>query len=95
MDNQEIFWKKVDKCSHENLSEDYFVNIGCWTPYSTGDESHCLDCGVYIGKCAAGCCDGMSGWPFSRWETHNKSCSERRGIARALEKNSSVDRLVN
>jgi len=61
------FWDKVEKCSHENLS-DYHETVLCPTPYCSGYENHCLDCGVYISKCGCGFNNGLSGWPQSRWE---------------------------
>lgn len=64
------FWEKVSKCKHENLSPDYCETVSCGTPYCKGSEVHCLDCGVYITECGCGCCNGMSGWPESRWITY-------------------------
>ena len=63
----ENFWEKVRNCKHENLSPQYSPLIGCWTEYSSGYEEHCLDCGIYITTCPAGCCNGMSGWSSERW----------------------------
>jgi hypothetical protein len=61
------FWKKVYKCKHEHLSPNYCEFINCSTPYCSGCETHCLDCGVYISKCSCGYNNGMSGWPQKRW----------------------------
>lgn len=60
------FWNKVDKCKHENMSPGYYEGVSCWTDYCGGQESHCLDCGVYIVKCGCGSCNGMSGWSDKR-----------------------------
>jgi hypothetical protein len=60
------FWEKVEKCKHENLYENYYVNIYCSTPYCDGEEVHCKDCGAYISTCGCGCNDGISGWPWKR-----------------------------
>ena len=62
----ERFWKKVEKCNHENLSPNYYETFSCWTPYCNGIETYCLDCGVYIRKCGCGAENGMSGWPNKR-----------------------------
>lgn len=61
------FWEKASKCSHVNLSPVYLENIKCDTPFCGGSETHCLDCGVFIIKCGCGYCDGISGWPDSRY----------------------------
>lgn len=66
------FWKKVEKCKHENLSENYYESVYCGTPYCGGEETHCLDCGVYITKCGCGYCNGMSGWPEKRWRNKRR-----------------------
>ena len=60
------FWDRVYKCSHENLSPNYNPLVRCPTPYCSGSETHCLDCGVYTTKCGCGANDGMSGWPWKR-----------------------------
>jgi hypothetical protein len=60
------FWKKVVACSHKNLAPDYLIMISCPTPYCSGEEIHCLDCGVYIQKCGCGYSNGMSGWSHYR-----------------------------
>ena len=61
-----VFWNKVMKCKHKNLSENYYVHIFCGTPYCSGWEEHCLDCGVYISDCKCGSNYGMFGWPEKR-----------------------------
>lgn len=66
------FWTKVEKCAHKNLSPNYFKHISCATPYCSGHETHCLDCGVYISECKCGFNSGMSGWSLAQWITHNK-----------------------
>lgn len=66
------FWDKVDKCSHENLSPDYYEGVPCWTPYCGGTEDHCLDCGVFISSCGCGFNNGMSGWSNKRWREKEK-----------------------
>lgn len=66
------FWDKVLKCKHENIDPDYYDYVSCSTPYCTGYEIRCADCGVYITKCGCGACNGMSGWPDKR----------RRGLGR-------------
>jgi hypothetical protein len=66
------FWDKVEKCKHENISPDYCEPTSCWTPYCSGLESHCLDCGVFITKCGCGFNNGMSGWPNERWRKRDR-----------------------
>jgi hypothetical protein len=61
------FWDKVIKCKHEHLNPNYWEYIYCPTPYCSGHEVHCLDCGVFITKCGCGSNNGMSGWPERRW----------------------------
>jgi len=61
------FWGKVEKCKHENLSPDYCEYIACPTPYCSGMETHCLNCGVYISECGCNSCSGLSGWSQRRW----------------------------
>lgn len=60
------FWNKVIKCKHENLSPTYYEFLNCPTPFCSAQEEHCLDCGVYITKCACGFLNGMSGWSARR-----------------------------
>ena len=66
------FWDKVEKCEHKNLSPDYCAYVRCSTPYCRGDEFHCLNCGAYITECGCHSCDGISGWPNSRWIKHQR-----------------------
>ena len=61
-----VFWEKVSKCKHENLSPSYLESFPCDTPYCGGFETRCLDCCVYISKCKCSYCNGMSGWPRNR-----------------------------
>jgi len=73
------FWDKVEKCDHKNLSPDYIEPVYCGTPYCSGYEEHCLDCGVFITKCGCGFCNGMSGWPERRWrDIERKKMNKRR-----------------
>ena len=60
------FWDKVERCMHQNLSPHFLESIYCMTPYCDGDETHCMDCGVFIQKCGCGFNDGLSGWPVKR-----------------------------
>ena len=60
------FWDKVLKCEHKNLDPNYYEHVSCGTPYCSGHETHCLDCGVYISECGCGFNNGMSGWPYRR-----------------------------
>jgi len=53
-----------------NLSPTYSAMIVCSTPYCSGHEVRCQDCGVYISKCGCGSENGMSGWPHKRWRKH-------------------------
>lgn len=61
------FWGRVRECDHDNLNDDYDAHVRCTTPYCSGYERHCLDCGVYIQRCKCGYNDGLSGWPAKRW----------------------------
>lgn len=63
------FWDKVDKCKHNNISQNYCETIDCSNQDIScfGVETHCLDCGVYIAECACGSESGMSGWSQKRW----------------------------
>lgn len=65
-DKMNDFWNKVVKCEHKRLSPNYLEYIPCDTPYCTGYESHCLDCGIYISECGCGSNAGLSGWPYKR-----------------------------
>ena len=44
------FWDLVKECDHTNRT-DHYEDVGCSTPYCSGNESHCRDCGVYITEC--------------------------------------------
>jgi hypothetical protein len=70
------FWSKVMLCEHKNLSPNYYKDISCETPYCTGYEVHCADCGVYISKCGCGFNNSMSGWPTLRWKAHYIRCKK-------------------
>ncbi len=59
------FWDLVKKCDHKNRT-DYYEDVGCSTPYCSGNESHCRDCGIYITECGCGSESGMSGWSHRR-----------------------------
>lgn len=63
------FWEKVIKCEHKNLSPNYCERVPCCSDYCSSDETHCLDCGVYITECICGA-HGLSGWPNKRWEKY-------------------------
>ena len=70
------FWKRVSKCKHERLADDYCVHVGCSMREegcSGGSEAHCLDCGVYICEDPCGENSGMSGWPHKRWLKANRN----------------------
>lgn len=67
------FWDKVYKCKHKNISPNYSPMVYCDTPYCTGHEEHCLDCGVYISDCLCHSNFGYSGWPHKRWIKNAKS----------------------
>ena len=70
------FWDRANKCSHINLSPDYYIDLTCGTPYCSGEETHCLDCGGYIQKCGCGYLTGMSGWSWSRYKKFVKKREE-------------------
>ncbi len=61
MSRKNLFWDRVRKCQHKNISPHYLSYISCSTPYCNGHEIHCLDRGVYISKCKCGVNNGMSG----------------------------------
>lgn len=65
-----IFWERVKKCKHNNISPNYLEDAGCCMSDmgSHSAEYHCLDCGVYISECGCGCSTGLSGWPKKRWD---------------------------
>ena len=64
--SKETFIQRVTKCRHKNLSETYLKTWSCATPYCEAEESHCLDCGMFIIVCGCGCENGLSGWSYSR-----------------------------
>jgi len=72
------FWDKVEKCDHSNISPNYYVGFSCDTPYCSGYECHCLDCGVYISECYCGYNRGMSGWSHRRYRNFEKKQERRR-----------------
>lgn len=61
------FWDRVAGCKHENLYPNYSASVACGTPYCSGHEYHCKDCGVFIADCGCGFVRGLSGWPEARW----------------------------
>lgn len=67
------FWNKVGRCKHKNLSPDYCGNVYCTTPYCNGNETHCLDCGVFISECGCGCNNGLSGWSYKRHKASRRN----------------------
>ena len=73
------FWEKAQSCKHENFYPDYHVSFSCGgTPYCSGYEIHCKDCGIYISQCGCGWNNGLSGWSYKRhrhWE--KKKAKER------------------
>lgn len=71
------FWATVLKCQHKNLSPNYLELFRCGTPYCSGDEVHCLDCGAYISSCGCMSENGISGWPHSRYRTEVRKRNER------------------
>ena len=71
------FWDKVEKCLHKNISPDYCEDVNCGTPYCTGSETHCLDCGVFISQCHCGVCNGMDGWSWRRRSRYYRNKSKK------------------
>jgi len=65
------FWNKVIKC-HHIYHPNYIDNLTCNTPYCSGYEVHCAQCGVYITKCDCGYLNGISGWPEKRWRKFSR-----------------------
>ena len=63
---QDKFYQKANRCKHNNLSENYFVEYRCMTPYCSAEEVHCSDCGAFITTCGCGCEGGISGWSRTR-----------------------------
>ncbi len=73
MAKKQPFWNRVARCRHRNVSRDYLQVFTCGTPYCEGQETHCLDCGVFIGKCGCGNNDNMSGWSLARWAKKHRN----------------------
>lgn len=71
-------WNKVDKCKHENLYEGYSAGVSCSTPYCSGGEDHCRDCGAYVSTCKCGSWNGVSGWSYKRWKNWDKRKRQNR-----------------
>ena len=71
------FWDKVYACEHKNLSPNYSEYIYCGTPYCSGSEEHCLDCGAYIQECGCGYNNGMSGWSHKQYKTRSTTNATR------------------
>jgi hypothetical protein len=61
MNSKVSFWERVYKCKHKNMNPNYSESVSCWTPYCSGWEEHCLDCGVFITECGCGFLSGKSG----------------------------------
>ena len=74
---KESFWEKVEKCKHINLYPDYYQGFSCETEYCSAFEIHCSDCGVFITECDCGYCNGMSGWPESRWRKRRRKVNQK------------------
>jgi len=71
------FWEKVIACKHENIYPNYYEPIYCGTPYCTGYEVHCKDCGAYISECDCKSNSGISGWSNRRWEIYFEKLHKR------------------
>ena len=71
------FWFKVANCPHENMYPSYYVSFECDTPYCTGDEVHCKDCGAYISTCKCGFNNGMSGVSWKRQKNLEKKKAKK------------------
>ena len=76
--SKETFWDKVDKCKHENFYPNYYVGLGCSTPYCSGYEVHCSDCGAYISQCGCNYNNGISGWSDKRFRSYEKKKAKER-----------------
>lgn len=61
------FWTRVLNCEHKHISPNYLELIACGTPYCSGTEYHCLDCGAYVTECGCHFLNGVSGWPRKRY----------------------------
>ena len=75
------FWERVCECKHKNLYPDYFEFISCGTPYCSGNETHCMDCGVFITDCGCHWNMGMSGWSEARWRKERQKGNKRRWLS--------------
>jgi len=67
------FFEKLHGCKHLNRDPDYCEPFSCSTPYCSGWEDHCLDCGAYISVCGCGSENGISDKPYwkdykERWQ---------------------------
>ena len=62
-------WDKVLTCPHKNTT-DYYEDVFCGTPYCSGYEYHCKDCGAFITECSCKTMSGVSGWSSKRWKAH-------------------------
>jgi len=65
------FWENVLQCKHKNLYPDFYEDIFCSTPYCSGYEIHCKDCGAFISECDCLSNSGISGWSNKRWKIFN------------------------
>jgi len=72
------FWDKVEKCKHKNFYPNYYVGVYCITPYCSGYEVHCMDCGAYISQCGCNYNNGISGWPHLRYRNWEKKKEKER-----------------
>lgn len=72
------FWDRVERCRHEHISPNYLEFIQCGTPYCTGSEYHCLDCGAFITECGCHSIGGVSGWPYKRYLAEKRKQEEER-----------------
>ena len=66
MTNRFAALERISRCEHKNLYPNYSVSIPCGTPYCSGEETHCRDCGGYISDCGCHYNTGISGWPQKR-----------------------------
>lgn len=73
-----IGYEKKMKCKHENLYENYCVEFPCSTPYCSGYEVHCRDCGAYISTCKCGHNNGISKWSHKRWKAEYEKKNKKK-----------------
>lgn len=66
------FWTRAMKCSHKNFTS-YYYRFHCGTPFCSGIESHCKDCGAFIASCLCGEGSGVSGWSYRRWRKREQN----------------------